>query len=145
MKNIKKIAEEIVKSKKNGFVTDIEKDTTENENFRKVVYTGENIQLVLMSLKPNEDIGEEIHEDTDQFFRVDEGNGNVVINGKKTVLKDGSAIVVPAGAKHNIIAGDEGLKIYTLYAPPHHEDKTIHKTKEEAKKSKEHFDGETTE
>jgi mannose-6-phosphate isomerase-like protein (cupin superfamily) len=132
--------------KKKGFVTDIEKDTVDNDNFRKVLYTGKNCQLVLMALKPGEEIGEEVHKDTDQFFRVDSGSGKVIINGKETTLKNGSAIVVPQGAKHNVInSGKEPLKIYSLYAPPHHKDGTIHKTKEEAESDNEHFDGETTE
>jgi mannose-6-phosphate isomerase-like protein (cupin superfamily) len=132
-------------SKLKGFVTDIEKDTVDNNNFRKVLYTGKNSQLVLMSLKPEEEIGEEVHEDTDQFFRVDDGEGVVVINGHETKIKNGSAIVVPQGAKHNVIAGKKELKIYSIYSPPHHEDGTIHKTKEEAEASEEEFDGKTTE
>ena len=129
-----------------GFVTDIEKDTVKNNNFRKVLYTGKNSQLVLMSLKPGEDIGEEIHKDTDQFFRVDAGTGAVIINGVKTRIKNGSAIVIPQGAKHNVLnTGKEDLKLYSIYSPPHHADGTIHKTKEEAESSKEHFDGKTTE
>jgi len=129
-----------------GFVTDIEKDTNENKNFRKVLYTGKNSQLVLMSLKPGEEIGAEIHKDTDQFFRVDSGSGEVVINGTNTPIKDGFAVVVPQGAKHNIInTGKEDLKLYSIYSPPHHEDGTIHKTKEEAESSKEHYDGKPTE
>jgi len=129
-----------------GFISDIEKDTTENKNFRKVLYTGKKSQLVLMSLKPGEEIGEEIHDDTDQFFRVDSGTGKVVINGKETNIKDGFAVVVPQGAKHNVInTGKDDLKLYSIYSPPHHEDGTIHKTKEEAESSKEHYDGKTTE
>jgi mannose-6-phosphate isomerase-like protein (cupin superfamily) len=129
-----------------GFVTNIEKDTKDNKNFRKVLYTGKNSQLVLMSLNPREEIGEEVHEDTDQFFRVDAGSGKVVINDKETKIENGSAVVVPQGAKHNVIAGEEGLKIYTIYSPPHHTDKVIHKTKEDAEAdTKDHFDGKTTE
>jgi mannose-6-phosphate isomerase-like protein (cupin superfamily) len=129
-----------------GFISDIEKDTVENKNFRKVLYTGKNSQLVLMSLKPGEEIGEEIHPDTDQFFRVDSGSGEVVINGMETPIKDGFAIVIPQGAKHNVInTGKDDLKLYSIYSPPHHERNTIHKTKEEADSSKEHFDGKTTE
>jgi len=131
---------------KKGFVTDIETDTKQNDNFRKVLYTGKNSQLVLMSLKPGEDIGEEVHKDTDQFFRVDAGSGKVVINGNESEIKNGSAIVIPQGAKHNVInTGKEDLKLYSIYSPPHHEDGTIHKTKEEAESDKEHFDGKTTE
>jgi len=115
-----------------GIVVDIEKDTTDNTNFRKDIFTGEHLQLVLMSLNPNEDIGEETHEKVDQFFRVDGGSGKVVINGKETEIKDGSAFVVPAGSKHNVIADDKGLKVYTIYAPPNHKAGVIHKTKEEA-------------
>lgn len=127
-----------------GFVTDIEKDTVENDNFRKVLYTGPHSQLVLMALKAEEDIGEEVH-DVDQFFRIDSGKGVVVINGKETAVKDGSAFIVPAGATHNVLAGKEGLKLYSIYSPPHHKDKTIHKTKAEAEEKDEHFDGKTTE
>jgi len=129
-----------------GFITNIEKDTVANENFRKVLYTGKNSQLVLMSLKPGEEIGEEIHKDTDQFFRVDSGIGVVVINGMETLVKDGFAVVVPQGAKHNVInTGKKDLKLYSIYSPPHHQKDTIHKTKEEAESDKEHFDGKTTE
>jgi len=129
-----------------GFVTNIEKDTVGNKNFRKVLYTGKNSQLVLMSLMPGEEIGEEVHEDTDQFFRVDSGSGKVVINGDETNIENGSAIVIPQGAKHNVInTGKEDLKLYSIYSPPHHEDGTIHKTKEEAEASKEHYDGKPTE
>ena len=136
MKNfVKKLSEELEEKdepKKTGFSTNIEKGTVENTNFRKVLFTGPNIQLVLMSLKPNEDIGLETHSDTDQFIRVDEGSGEAIIGGKKYPLKDGSAIIIPAGSEHNVSASDKGLKLYTVYAPPHHPDKTIHKTKEEA-------------
>jgi mannose-6-phosphate isomerase-like protein (cupin superfamily) len=146
MKNVKRIAFEIISKKVKGFTSNIEKDTLDNNNFRKVLYTGKNSQLVLMSLKAKEDIGEEIHKDNDQFFRIESGKGKVVIDGTETVITDGSAIVIPAGAKHNVInTGDKELKLYSIYSPPHHEDKTIHKTKEDATKSKEHFDGKTTE
>jgi len=131
-------------SEAKGFVTDIEKDTKSNINFRKVLYTGKHSQLVLMALKPEEDIGEEVH-NVDQFFRIDDGSGTVVINDKATAIKDGSAFIVPAGAKHNVIAGSDGLKLYSVYSPPHHQDGTIHKTKDEAEKDKEHFEGKTTE
>jgi mannose-6-phosphate isomerase-like protein (cupin superfamily) len=150
MKNkIKKYAQEIMlielSEDKKGFSSDIEKDTIENSNFRKVLYTGENTQLVLMSLLPNEDIGEEIHEDTDQFFRIEKGSGTVIINDNEYEVKDGSAIIVPASAKHNVIASITGLKLYTLYSPPHHKDCTIHVTKKEASSDDEKFDGNTTE
>lgn len=125
-----------------GFITDIEKDTKSNTNFRKVLYTGKHSQLVLMALKAGEDIGEEVH-NVDQFFRIDGGAGNVVINGKESAIKDGSAFIVPAGAKHNVIAGPDGLKLYSVYSPPQHMDGTVHKTKDEA--TEEHFDGKTTE
>ena len=129
-----------------GFVTNIEKDTVKNENFRKVLYTGKNSQLVLMTLKPGEEIGEEVHKDTDQFFRVDSGKGKVVINGKSHDIDDGFAIIIPQGAKHNVInTGKKPLKVYTIYSPPHHRDGVIHKTKEDALSDKEHFDGKTTE
>jgi mannose-6-phosphate isomerase-like protein (cupin superfamily) len=129
-----------------GIVVDIEKSTVENNNFRQVLYTGTKSQLVLMSLKPSEDIGEEVHEDTDQFFRIDQGSGVVVINDVENTIKDGSAFIVPAGAKHNVInTGTEDLKLYSIYSPPHHQDGTIHKTKEEVQASKEQFDGKTTE
>jgi len=120
------------KDKANGFVTDIEKDTVENDNFRKVLFTGKYSQLVLMSLKPNEDIGVETHNNVDQFFRIDEGSGKVLINGKEHELKNGSAFVVPAGSEHNIIANGDGLKLYSIYSPPNHKDGVIHKTKEDA-------------
>jgi mannose-6-phosphate isomerase-like protein (cupin superfamily) len=130
-----------------GFVTNIEQDTIKNKSFRKVLYTGKNSQLVLMSLKPGEEIGSEVHKDTDQFFRVEKGDGTVIINGKKHKIKDGSAVVVPQGAEHNVINNSENeeLSLYTIYSPPHHKDGTIHKTKEEAESDKEHFDGQTTE
>lgn len=145
---LKKVANLVIESAKmkKGFVTDIEKDTVANNNFRKVLYTGGNSQLVLMSLKPGEDIGEETHEDTDQFFRVDKGSGKVIINGKEHKIKDGFAVVVPQGAKHNVInTGKEDLKIYSIYSPAHHRDGVLHKTKEEAEKDNEQFDGKTTE
>jgi len=137
--------EALVDNNEKGFVTDIEKDTKANNNFRKVLYTGKTSQLVLMSLKANEDIGEEIHKDIDQFFRIDDGDGVVVINDVEHEIKNGSAFVVPQGAKHNVIAGENGLKLYSIYSPPNHKDGTIHKTKEDAEKAKEHFDGQTSE
>lgn len=129
-----------------GFVTDIEKDTIDNNNFRKVLYTGKNSQLVLMTLKPGEDIGEEIHEDTDQFFRVESGKGKVIINGKEHEIKDGFAIVIPQGAKHNVInTGDKTLNLYSIYSPPHHEDKIVHVKKTDAENDDEKYNGKTTE
>src|SRR5512144_2962970 len=129
-----------------GFVDDIEEMTEENSNFRRVVYTGKHLQLVLMSIEPGEDIGEEVHPDRDQFFRVEEGKGEAWIDGHKTAIKSDFAIVVPAGARHNIKnTGDEPLKLYTLYGPPEHADGTVHVTKADAMASQEHFAGKTTE
>lgn len=128
-----------------GFVTDIEKDTKANNDFRRVLYTGKTSQLVLMSLKPDEDIGEEVHDKVDQFFRIDGGDGKVVINDVEHKIGNGSAFVVPQGAKHNVVAGKNGLKLYSIYSPPNHKDGTIHKTKEDAVNDQEKFDGQTTE
>lgn len=129
-----------------GFIADIEDRTEENNDFRHVLYTGPHMQLVLMSLKPGEEIGEETHKDTDQFFRVEEGKGEVWIDGRKTPIEADMAIVVPAGARHNVRnTGHESLKLYTLYAPPHHEDGTVQHTRAEATTSKERFAGVTTE
>ena len=130
---------------KKGFSTNIERDSLLNTDFRRVFYTAEHMQLVLMSLKSGEDIGEEIHT-LDQFIRVEKGEGNAYLNGHIYPLLDGSIVLVPAGTKHNIVnTGEEDLKLYTLYAPPEHKDKTIHRTKEDALAHEEHFDGETTE
>lgn len=116
-----------------GFVDDIEKLTKENDNFRKVIFTGKHSQLVLMSLNPGEEIGQEVHNNLDQFFRVDAGEGELLIDGETTKISDGFAVVVPAGADHNITnTGKEDLKLYTIYSPPNHPDGTIHKTAEEA-------------
>ena len=129
-----------------GFVADISELTEKNSDFRRVLYTGKNMQLVLMSLKPGEDIGEEVHDNVDQFFRIEEGSGEVVINGQSSIVKSDYAIMVPAGARHNVRnTGDKPLRFYTLYGPPEHEDKTVHVTKQDAERSKEHFDGKTTE
>ena len=129
-----------------GFKSNIEKDTLENKNFRKVLYTGKHLQLVLMSLKVGEDIGEEIHTDNDQFFRFESGLGKCVIDGNDYKVKEGDVIIVPAGAKHNVInIGVNELKMYTLYGPPNHQDGTIRKTKEDAEKMDEKFDGKTSE
>jgi mannose-6-phosphate isomerase-like protein (cupin superfamily) len=129
-----------------GFVADIENLTDDNSNFRRVLYTGKNLQLVLMALKPGEQIGEEVHAEGDQFFRVEEGNGEVQINGQPTKIKGGDAVLVPAGAHHNVInTGGQPLRLYTLYAPPQHRDGTVQATKAEAGKSQERFDGKTTE
>jgi mannose-6-phosphate isomerase-like protein (cupin superfamily) len=129
-----------------GFVEDIEKLTEENEHFRRVLYTGKNLQLVLMALRPGEDIGAEVHAGHDQFFRIEAGSGEVVIDGTTTKVKADDAIIVPAGARHNVInTGDTPLKLYTLYAPPEHRDGVMRATKAEAMASEEHFDGKTTE
>jgi mannose-6-phosphate isomerase-like protein (cupin superfamily) len=130
-----------------GFKTNIEKDTIKNKNFRKVLYTGKNSQLVLMSLKPKEEIGAETHPENDQFLRFEGGKGRVEIDGNKYQVKDGDAVIVPAGARHNVIniSATEELKIYTIYSPPHHKDGIIRKTKEEAEANEEDFDGKTTE
>jgi|GEM_PF-81644 len=130
-----------------GFETDIEKITLENEKYRKVLYTGEHSQLVLMSLRPNEEIGMEVHEDTDQFFRFEKGQGKCIIDGNEYEVRDGSAIVVPAGARHNVVntSQHESLKLYTIYSPPHHKDGIVRDTKEEADSNEAEFDGVTTE
>lgn len=131
----------------NGYVVNIEAESTKNTNFRKVLYTGKHSQLVLMSLKPQEEIGLETHPDNDQFFRVDAGNGKCVIDGNEYSISDGSAIVVPAGAEHNIIntSDSEELKLYTIYSPAHHKDGIVRSTKEEAETNEEEFNGVTTE
>lgn len=130
-----------------GFNANIEEETLENENFRKVLYTGKHSQLVLMSLEPKEEIGMEIHKDNDQFFRFEEGEGKVLIDGNEYKVTDGSAVIIPAGAEHNVInvSDSERLKMYTIYSPAHHADGTIHKTKEEALANEEEFHGDTTE
>lgn len=117
-----------------GFVIDIEGKTLQNDYFREVLYTGQHSQLVVMSLKPGEEIGMEVHEIVDQFLRIEKGVGKAVLDGEERALKDGSALIVPAGTEHNIIntSETEPMKLYTLYCPAHHKDKTIHKTKEEA-------------
>ena len=127
-----------------GFVDNIERLTTENTDFRRVLYTGKHLQLVLMALMPGEEIGAEVHEDRDQFFRVESGRGDVVIDGKRTKIKDDDAIVVPAGARHNVVnTGRAPLKVYTLYGPPEHKNGSVHPTK--AAVTEEHFDGKTSE
>jgi len=130
-----------------GYSDNIEKLTLENKNFRQVLYTGKNCQLVLMSLKPNEDIGMEVHDENDQFFRFENGAGKVIIDGNEYEVEDGSAIIVPAGAEHNIIntSSSESLNLYTIYSPPHHKDGIVRATKEAAEANDEDFDGTTTE
>ncbi|MFY9993240.1 MAG: cupin domain-containing protein [Rhodoplanes sp.] len=133
-------------TKKKGFVGDISDLTEQNSDYRRVLYTGKNMQLVLMSLRPGEEIGEETHDNIDQFFRIEEGSGEVVINGQTSNVKSDYAIIVPAGARHNVKnTGTEPLRLYTIYAPPEHKDKTIHATKQDAKSKEAHFDGKTSE
>lgn len=130
-----------------GFKDNLEKDTLENDNFRKVLYTGKHNQLVLMSLNPREEIGMEAHPKNDQFIRIEKGNGKGIIDGHEYHLKDGVSVLIPAGAKHNIIntSDSEPMKLYTVYSPPHHKDGLVRKTKKEAEENEEEFDGETTE
>lgn len=129
-----------------GFVGNIEQLTVENTKFRRVLYTGSKLQLVLMSLAPGEEIGAEVHDDHDQFFRVETGAGEVWIDGARTAIGDDDAIIVPAGARHNVVnTGSGPLRLYTLYAPPEHRDGTVHQTKAEADAAEEHFDGTTSE
>lgn len=130
-----------------GYNANIEKETRENKNFRKVLYTGKHCQLVLMSLKPGEEIGMEIHTDNDQFFRFEAGVGKVFIDESEYEVKDGSAIIVPCGAEHNVVnvSETEDLKLYTIYSPAHHQDGVVRVTKAEAKADSPEFDGKTTE
>ncbi|MFA5003499.1 MAG: cupin domain-containing protein [Methanolinea sp.] len=131
---------------KKGFTANLETETRKNTDFRRVLYTGKFSQLVLMRLKPGEEIGDETHDDVDQFFRFEEGQGVVVIDGVKHAVKDGSGVVVPSGTKHNVINTSKvaDLKLYTIYSPPEHQDKVVRKTKQEAITKEEHFDGKTT-
>lgn len=130
-----------------GFVEDIEKLTEENGDFRRVLYTGKELQLVLMTLQAGEEIGSEVHADHDQFFRIEAGRGEIVIDGNTSTVKADMAMIVPAGARHNVRnTGGEPLKLYTLYAPPEHRDGVVHPTKADAgKDDSDHFDGKTTE
>ena len=131
-----------------GYVDDIEQATVANADFRRVLYTGKNLQLVLMTLPPGCDIGEEVHEDRDQFFRIEEGEGTIAIDGVENRVEDDFAVIVPAGARHNVInSGSRPLKLYTIYAPPEHRDGVVHKDKEQAERDhdNDHFDGRTTE
>src|SRR5688572_20965753 len=129
-----------------GYVDDIQTATLRNTDFRRVLYTGSNLQLVLMTLQPGEQIGEEIHDDRDQFFRIEEGSGEVVIDGRRHEVEDDYAVIVPAGARHNVInSGSAPLKLYTLYGPPEHRDSVVHRTRGDAVTDHEHFDGTTTE
>jgi mannose-6-phosphate isomerase-like protein (cupin superfamily) len=131
-----------------GYHDDIEKQTTGNSDFRRVLYTGGHLQLVLMTLKPGEEIGSEVHEDRDQFFRFEEGSGKVDIDDNSYDVGDGSGVIVPAGARHNVRnTGSEPLKLYTLYGPPEHKDGIVQTTREEAEARHHHeeWDGKTTE
>ncbi len=129
-----------------GFIANIETLTEKNSDFRRVLYTGKNLQLVLMALKPGEDIGAEVHKDHDQFFRVEKGEGDIVIDGNRSKIKSDDAMIVPAGARHNVInTGTTLLQLYTIYAPPEHLDGIVRATKAEASAVEEHFDGKTTE
>ena len=128
-----------------GFVQDIEDLAARNEEFRRVLYTAQHCQLVLMALKPGEEIGAEVHT-LDQFFRVEEGTGEAFLDGVTTAIGPGFAVVVPAGTNHNIVnTGGGSLKLYTLYAPPNHRDGVVHHTRQDAEADTEHFDGKTTE
>ena len=129
----------------NGYIANIEDLTLKNEDFRRVLYTGKNSQLVLMSIAVGEDIGEETHH-LDQFLRFEKGQGKVVLDGVESAVEDGSAVVIPAGTKHNVInVGEEPLKLYSIYSPPEHKDGVVHHTKADALANEEHFDGKTTE
>lgn len=130
-----------------GYHSNIEDLTKDNTDFRRVLYTAQHSQLVLMSLKPGEEIGEEIHDEQDQFFRFEAGSGRAIVDGSEYTVGDGDVVIVPAGAKHNVIntSDSEPLKLYTLYCPPHHADGTVHATKAEAEADDEEFDGRTTE
>jgi mannose-6-phosphate isomerase-like protein (cupin superfamily) len=128
-----------------GFVQDIEDLAVKNREFRQVLYTAKHCQLVVMALKPGEEIGAEVHQ-LDQFFRVEEGTGEVVLDGVRTPIRPGFAVIVPAGGHHNIVnTGDVPLKLYTLYAPPNHRDGVVHHTRADAEADNERFDGKTTE
>lgn len=128
-----------------GFVKNIEELAIANADFRRVLYTAKNCQLVVMALRPKEEIGSEVHT-LDQFFRVEEGSGEAVLDGVRTAIRAGFALVVPAGSKHNIVnTGTVPLKLYTLYSPPNHRDGVVHRTRSDAEADDEHFDGKTTE
>jgi mannose-6-phosphate isomerase-like protein (cupin superfamily) len=131
-----------------GYVDNIERATLENEDFRRVLYTGKNIQLVLMTLPSGCDIGEEVHDDRDQFFRIEEGEGEIHIDGVANRVEDDFAVIVPAGAKHNVVnTGSAPLRLYTIYGPPEHKDGVVHKDKEQAERDHDNdeWEGETTE
>ena len=130
-----------------GFKSNIEKDTLNNDNFRKVLYTSKHSQLVLMSIAPGSEIGLETHPENDQFFRFESGKGHVIVDDNKYPVGDGDAVVVPAGAKHNVVneSDTEALKLYTIYSPADHVDGLVNPTKEDADKHDKEFDGKTTE
>lgn len=131
-----------------GYMDNIERATIENNDFRRVLYTAKHVQLVLMSIPPGGEIGEEVHEEVDQFLRIEAGRGKAILDGVEHAVEDGSAIVVPAGARHNVInTGEEPLKLYTLYAPPNHIIDIVHKTKADADQdeARDHWDGTTSE
>lgn len=131
---------------KKGFAADLEMETRKNTDFRRVLYTGKFSQIVLMTLKPGEDIGEEVHDTVDQFFRFEEGEGLVIIDGVENHVKDGSGVIVPSGARHNVVNNSKkDLKLYTIYSPPEHIDKTVRHTKADALKEPEEYDGKPTE
>lgn len=127
-----------------GFIVNLEEETLKNENFRKVLYTAEHSQLVLMSIPPGEDIGMETHH-LDQFIRIDQGKAEVYLNGEVTEVSDGYGIVIPAGTEHNVTnTGNSELKLYSVYSPPEHKHGTVHATKQDALDNEEHFDGKTS-
>lgn len=130
-----------------GHYSHIEQETLENTNFRKVLYTAKHMQLVLMSLKPNEDIGKEVHNENDQFFRFEKGEGRVIVGETEYSVTDGDVVIVPAGTEHNVIntSDIDDLKLYTIYTPAHHKDGIVRATKQEAMDNEEDFDGVTTE
>lgn len=129
-----------------GYKDNIEKQTEENTDFRRVLYTGHNIQLVLMSIEPGDEIGAEVHDDRDQFFRIEAGEGEITIDDNVYRVKADDAVIVPQGSRHNVKSvGAEPLKLYTIYGPPEHIDGTVHKTSADANAAHEHFDGKTTE
>jgi mannose-6-phosphate isomerase-like protein (cupin superfamily) len=133
---------------KRGYCGDIEKATVENEDFRRVLYTGKHLQLVLMTLQPGDEIGEEVHPDRDQFFRIEQGEGAIDIDGRENRVEDDFAVIVPAGARHNVRnIGSQPLRLYTIYGPPEHKDQVVQSTKEEAdaRHHDEEWQGETTE
>lgn len=131
-----------------GYVDDIQRQTLDNDDFRRVLYTGHNLQLVLMTIQPGEEIGAEVHEDRDQFFRFEEGEGEVIIDGQTHKVEDDYGVIVPAGARHNVRnTGSEPLRLYSIYGPPEHKDKVVHtdKAQAEADHDNDHFDGKTSE